>query len=563
MSKQLLVPTPKKYIIKMHSTIGAADARDDSAYLSESFVDTGELQILKDMDDPRCIIVGRTGAGKTALLEELKRQKELFIYLDPTTLALSRVSDSKILRQYSQLGANMDNFYKLLWRHIFVIEIIKKHYKIDNINKRNSFVNELKSKTFDNKSKQDARNYIIQWSDSFWKETEHRTIELTKTVEEKLSGKLGFTLPPASLLGATGSVEKEKSISEQEKSKFVVGSEEIVDQQLIKTLADVMTLLEEDLLKDKKKLYYIGIDKLDEGWVDDTFKNELIRAMLETVRDFNSRFSNVKIVLALRKDLIDRIYRTGFTPGYQREKIESLYLNLTWHEDDLQNMLGIRLERYFAKIYSSHEAPTLKQIFTDKKIDDKSPIDYLLERTMLRPRDAILFFNECMRVAAGTSKINNIDLKNAEKNYSEGRLESLRTEWGTDYKNLVEVINLFKKYPRNFQWALITKNRITLETGLLSIAADAENNTEKQDVIYNLINDKLLKPNVQPPDFEGLMSKLLEMLFNVSFIGAKTLNYEGIRWSYQMQKWITAETDPLITFTIHPMFWNVLGLESP
>jgi Cdc6-like AAA superfamily ATPase len=47
-------------------TIGTADAESDH-YFYDNFIDTGYFDVIKDHNDPRNIILGRTGSGKTAL----------------------------------------------------------------------------------------------------------------------------------------------------------------------------------------------------------------------------------------------------------------------------------------------------------------------------------------------------------------------------------------------------------------------------------------------------------------------------------------------------------------
>ena len=49
-----------EFKFKKHDNIGAADADDDNI-LIDCFVDTGDLNILLDCNDPHSIIVGRTG----------------------------------------------------------------------------------------------------------------------------------------------------------------------------------------------------------------------------------------------------------------------------------------------------------------------------------------------------------------------------------------------------------------------------------------------------------------------------------------------------------------------
>ena len=62
-------PDADFFVFSRHDDIGAAGAEDDSQFLSECFVDTGDVAVLLDHGDPKSVIVGRTGTGKTALLK--------------------------------------------------------------------------------------------------------------------------------------------------------------------------------------------------------------------------------------------------------------------------------------------------------------------------------------------------------------------------------------------------------------------------------------------------------------------------------------------------------------
>ena len=76
--------THSEFTFRKNDDIGAAAAEDDVHFLSECFIDTGELEYLYDCDNPKQIIVGRTGAGKTALLTEIQGSSKKTINLSPT-----------------------------------------------------------------------------------------------------------------------------------------------------------------------------------------------------------------------------------------------------------------------------------------------------------------------------------------------------------------------------------------------------------------------------------------------------------------------------------------------
>ena len=112
---------------RKHDIVGAADAEDDLDFLRSCFIDTGSLRVLKNCADPRRIVLGRTGSGKTALLKRLAEAEERVIEVHPESLSLGYISNSTILRFFSSLGVNLDIFFKLLWRHVFTVEILKHH----------------------------------------------------------------------------------------------------------------------------------------------------------------------------------------------------------------------------------------------------------------------------------------------------------------------------------------------------------------------------------------------------------------------------------------------------
>ncbi|MFA6168939.1 MAG: hypothetical protein WC700_20100, partial [Gemmatimonadaceae bacterium] len=81
-----------------HDTIGTEGAEQDTEYLKECFVDTGDLAVLRNTREPRRIVVGRTGAGKSALLLLLAKVEQRVASIEPEQLALNYIANSTILR---------------------------------------------------------------------------------------------------------------------------------------------------------------------------------------------------------------------------------------------------------------------------------------------------------------------------------------------------------------------------------------------------------------------------------------------------------------------------------
>ena len=118
-----------EFKFRRSDTIGAASAEEDTDFLRECFVQTDDYDVLKNMDDIRQIVLGRTGSGKSALFERLKQEGgDRVIAIEPHELALTYVSNSSVIRYFSELGVNLDPFYKLLWRHVLTVEILRRHF---------------------------------------------------------------------------------------------------------------------------------------------------------------------------------------------------------------------------------------------------------------------------------------------------------------------------------------------------------------------------------------------------------------------------------------------------
>jgi hypothetical protein len=119
-----------RFVFKRFDQIGNLDAEEDQVFLDSCFVDTGELAVLRNTSDARRLVLGRTGSGKTALLRQLLETEDRAILIKPESLALSYISNSTILNFVAQLGVKLDIFFKLLWRHVFTVELLKHHFNL-------------------------------------------------------------------------------------------------------------------------------------------------------------------------------------------------------------------------------------------------------------------------------------------------------------------------------------------------------------------------------------------------------------------------------------------------
>ena len=72
--------------LNINFTLGGEQAEADPL-LQEAFFESGRYSAIESRDDPRCFIVGRTGSGKSALLQRIEeRHLDHVIRINPEDL---------------------------------------------------------------------------------------------------------------------------------------------------------------------------------------------------------------------------------------------------------------------------------------------------------------------------------------------------------------------------------------------------------------------------------------------------------------------------------------------
>ena len=287
--------------------IGSNDAQEDTTFLFECFVNkNNELDLLCDLREPECIVVGRTGVGKTALLFMLNRREEKVTELSLDDLALSHLSNSPALRLYMDLELNMDLFFRVLWRHVFAVELINLFGTISGSQGITSLFQRIQNMEYRKPYQKRARDYLAKYPE-FWKDTEVRIKEEVERINEDFNRRVGTELRNK-LFTIGGEEQYSAGLSQEERTEIESIGRQVVNQRQMQELSSVIKLLSEELQYDGQKRYFITIDKLDTKWSEDPLRYKLIRALMETVRDLNHQIGQLKIVLAIREDLLERVF---------------------------------------------------------------------------------------------------------------------------------------------------------------------------------------------------------------------------------------------------------------
>lgn len=532
-------------ILRRNTNIGAADAESDTTFLDQCFIDTGDLGALLDCHDPKCIVLGRTGSGKTALLKQVLKEGQRAVELSPEALALSYVNNSQVLKFFEGAGVNLDVFYSLLWRHIITVEVLKMRYDITNQAKQNDFMEGMRRLFIKDKVKERALKYITDWGDRFWEETEYRTKEFTRKLEADLAGSAKIDAKYLAL-GAEGA----RRLSQEELVEVRDSAMRVVNEVQVKELHDVISLLSEDVFDDRQKKYYLVVDRLDEGWVGDHVRFRLIKALMETIRTFK-KIQPLKIIVAMRTDLHFRVLKETASAGFQEEKFRALYLPIKWTRSQLTQLLDDRVAFMFKRQYTRDNVH-LSDILPSNQIDQRSAVEYILDRTFFRPREAIIYLNECIARAEGSSRISVQLLRQSEVPYSQQRLTSLADEWRRDYPNLQASTELLHR--RDTPFSIDGVSDADAEKVALAILE----RTAGQDQLHSVAEKFYLEGSVSKQQF---LEEVIEVHYTVGLVGVKPEPHLGRQWSYQDHPVLSKGTlKPTSLIDVHKTFWAALGV---
>lgn len=534
-------------LIWRNLSIGAPDAEADRALLSACFIDTGALDQIRDPDNHASIVLGRTGQGKSAILLRLKEVEQNTIEIRPVELAFRFVENSTVIRFFEEAGVNLNLFYRLLWRHVLVTELIRKRFDLRDRGALERWLGEITVRFNKDSAKAKSLAYLRTWGESFWQETEVRLTEVTQKIESELSASLEGTLAAVKL--KAGANEK---LTEAERAEVIARGSAVVSKIQIADLNRVMALLAEEAFRDHKNKYYITIDSLDEDWVSNAAKLRLIRSLIEEVRTFRGELKPVKIVMALRQDLIEKVFDQTRDGGFQEEKYEIYYARVNWTRSDLQELLSKRVNEVFRRKYTN-KSVGFEDIFPRIR-GGESPFDYIFDRTFARPRDVIAFANECFRVAEQRPRVSWAAIQEAESSYSRKRKNALVDEWLNSLPSVRTSLELLQGMPETFTRSSISEMNIEVVATQLAT-------TDKEDDLVRLCK-KALEPKSVVTDAQ-ILSAIIQTLYHVGAIGVKYGAESPFYWSYRDQPSISlGDAKRVISVRVHKMLWKALDIRT-
>lgn len=538
--------------IRPNMKIGQLDAESDAKFLAECYVDKGLIEVLIDTSASEAIILGRTGAGKTASLLTVKEavDKERSKLLNLEDVFLRYIDNSNIIKFLTLNNVNLDLFYKYLWRHILTVEFLKLKYPhLNDESKFSQIINELRD-LIRRPEEKTALKYLEQWSDKYWIETVENIEEIVNKFSSDM--KAGFE---AGFLENKINAEGAQGLSEEQKVQVESRVQKIINDLQISDLSKVIDLMNRHIFNDQKKKYYLLIDKLDENWVSIEVKYGLIKSLIEEIKHFR-KIENVKILVSLRLDLYQLTLEKTRSSGFQEDKLLSLIWDLSWTEKDLKEIVDKRITFLYKHKYTNRDIVFEDLFPVDNNVRNRDSWQYLITRTFWRPRDILQFVNYCLSQSVEKSLIEWSAIYKAEKEYSKDRLKSLHEEWCDIYPSLKYTIYILSNAK---EIVSIDDFKAVLSEDKILQLYELFNTHKINDQISEVINNYIIGNEYQ----ENIVYEVLSCFYRTGLIGTSDSLPDSFEWSFRHSSSKSEfECSHAKHLKIHKMFHQALHIEQ-
>lgn len=335
-----------------------------------------------------------------------------------------------------------------------------------------------------------------------------------------------------------------------EKSEIANKAQKVISELQADAIYRVVDILKDDIFNKKQQRCYIIIDDLDKDWVDLTIVYDLIRALIIIINELRA-IPSTKIIIALRDNLYEKALQETEGRRMQREKFLQLNLVLEWNPSYLKTLINRRLSLLMKRQYSN-ATPDIDEIMPKASGAKLAGFDYMIKRTLLRPRDVIAFFNKCIDKSNGQSVITREIVALAEPEYSRERLKAVDDEWDENFGSILPLCNFLRNGPSSFRIGDLTSNQ--LESTLLAEIK------KKQSAAYQIQQDFIVGVNSSLTD---AIKKIVCVLYRVGILGVKVSSTEATTYSHNSS--ILLEPDDLSENSkcyVHLMFHAALKISK-
>jgi hypothetical protein len=281
---------------------------------------------------------------------------------------------------------------------------------------------------------------------------------------------------------------------------------------------------------DEKEEVWILIDNIDKGWpIHGALREDIliIRTLLEATRKLQRQLERNAIdfhcLVFLRNDIYEHLVLE--TP----DKGKDTAITLDWSDKEFFKEIFRRRVTASGELAGSFDE--VWETILEPNVGTRDSFSYIVERTLLRPRDFLNFVLRAIEIAInrGHNSVLQDDILRAEESYSEDVLKTIAFELKDVYLNVPDFLYTFPG----------CKNRLS-----------------KQEVL-----SLLAETGIEEKDLESTIN----LLCWFGFLGVQKSDVNDVRYSYQMQYDMAKLIQPIkrgsAYFVIHPAFRSALECE--
>lgn len=361
--------------------LGDVAAENEILGLDAYFVRTGAFNLAKQ--GRARLVVGRKGSGKTAIFYELRNplmdtRSALVLDLMPEGHQFARLREALLKKMP---GGLRDYALVAFWHFILLTELARKIL--------------MKDATYAGRDPVRAERY-----------------EVVKTLYMDLEPDFNAEFPQRLMREVDRIIERAEGVSQEELSGRLT---EILFSEHLPELETGVA----DYLVEKDSVWVL-VDNLDKGWPthgSSSFDIAILRSLLDASRKVQQRLEEREVeyrsLVFIRSDIYEHLLREAPDKG------KDTAISLDWNDPALfEEIVRRRVETSTDAEGNFHE---IWSQMAESHVQAVDTFTYLVDRTLMRPRDLLQFVRRCIEVALNRShsKIEVEDMLHAEKSYSE------------------------------------------------------------------------------------------------------------------------------------------------
>jgi hypothetical protein len=477
-----------------------AAERDIAQGLADYFVESPAFR--RVANGSKNILLGNRGAGKSAIFKVLgQRQREtgaVVIELAPEDYSYEMLSSTMVSESegsWAKLGA-----YAVAWKYLLYLLVLR------------------------GVTDQGPR---LKRGDA---------AEIYRYLRDNHAGQQGG--PISSLISYLKRVEGVK-IGPYEAS---VRTREL---QYLYQLDEIKPLLKplENVLEGKR--VYVFVDELDRGWDASDDARSFVAGLFQACVSVNDLSPNLNVYMSLRQELYDSIPELYEDAQKYRDLLEVI----EWDEKSILKLITNRIRYSVPDVNDVDDPAAWRTVFAETlKYRQNKSFNYLVDRTLYRPREIIQFCTQVAELAQERDETVPFDysvISEAEVSYSEDRAKDIAAEYRFQYPGLLSVFETFRG-------KIYTFDRVALETHCIELA----------------LGDVAVDRNAAAWVIDANPETLIDILWTVGFIrahavgGVKGRRRSGSEYlgSHQVAN---LNIQALTRFQVHPMFRAHLAMKEP